>query len=123
MGPEGVFNQDLVDIAGPAVEGMMFTFPADFSQRPENAGVVDAFKKANRSANGAFQMPAYAAVQVLDQAIKAVGADPKKVADYMHANTFNTVIGQVAYDKKGDLKDFEFVVFQLDKAGKRTALK
>lgn len=123
MGPEGVFNQDLVDIAGPGVEGMMFTFPADFSERPENKGVVDAFKKANRSASGAFQMPAYAAVQVLDASIKAVGADPKKVADYMHANTFKTVIGQVAYDKKGDLKDFEFVVYQLDKAGKRTALK
>lgn len=123
MGPEGTFNQDLIDIAGPAVEGMMFTFPADFSERPENKGVVDAFKKANRSASGAFQMPAYAAVQVLDTAIRAVGPDPKKVADYMHANTFNTVIGQVAYDKKGDLKDFEFVVFQLGKDGKRTALK
>ena len=62
-------------------------------------------------------------MQVLDKAIKAVGPDPKKVADYMHANYFDTVIGQVAYDKKGDLKDFEFVVFQLDKDGKRTALK
>ena len=123
MGPEGVFNQELVAIAGPGIEGMMFTFPADFSERPENKGVLDAFKKAGRSASGAFQMPAYAAVQVLDQAIKAVGADPKKVADYMHANKFNTVIGEVAYDKKGDLKDFEFVVYQLDKAGKRTALK
>ncbi len=123
MGPEGTFNQDLIDIAGPAVEGMMFTFPADFSERPENQGVVEAFKKANRSANGAFQMPAYAAVQVLDTAIKAVGPDPKKVADYLHDNTFDTVIGKVAYDKKGDLKDFEFVVFQLDKDGKRTALK
>jgi branched-chain amino acid transport system substrate-binding protein len=123
MGPEGVYNQDLVDIAGPAIDGMMFTFPADFSERPENKGVVDAFKKANRSASGAFQMPAYAAVQVLDQSIKAVGADPKKVADYMHANTFNTVIGQVAYDKKGDLKDFEFVVYKLGTDGKRTAMK
>ncbi len=123
MGPEGTFNQDLIDIAGPAVDGMMFTFPADFSERPENQGVVEAFKKANRSANGAFQMPAYAAVQVLDTAIKAVGPDPKKVADYLHENAFDTVIGKVAYDKKGDLKDFEFVIFQLDKDGKRTALK
>ena len=123
VGPEGVFNQELVAIAGPGIEGMMFTFPADFSLRPENKGVVDAFAKANRSANGAFQMPAYAAMQVIDSAIKAVGVDAKKVADYLHSNTFDTVIGKVAYDKKGDLKDFEFVVYQLDKDGKRTALK
>ncbi len=45
--------------------------------------------------------------------MKAVGADPKKVANYMHAHTFDTVIGKVAFDAKGDLKDFEFVVFEL----------
>ena len=123
VGAEGAFNQGLIEIAGPAVEGMMFTFPADFSQRPENKGVVDAFKKANRSANGAYQMPAYAALQVLDKSMKAVGADPKKVANYMHAHTFDTVIGKVAFDAKGDLKDFEFVVFELAKDGSRSQVK
>lgn len=123
VGAEGAFNQGLLEIAGPAVEGMMFTYPADFSQNPENKVVVDAFKKANRSANGAYQMPAYAAMQVLDKSMKAVGPDPKKVADYMHANTFDTVIGKVAFDAKGDLKDFEFVMFELAKDGSRKQMK
>ena len=123
MGPEGVFNQGLIEIAGPAVEGMLFSFPADFSERPENKAIVEAFKKANRPANGAYQMPSYAAMQVLDKSIKAVGADPKKVADYMHANSFDTTIGKVAFDAKGDLKDFEFVVFELAKDGSKKALK
>ena len=123
MGPEGVFNQGLIEIAGPAVEGMLFSFPADFSERPENKAIVEAFKKANRPANGAYQMPAYAAMQVLDKSIKAVGPDPKKVADYMHANSFDTTIGKVAFDAKGDLKDFEFVVFELGKDGSKKALK
>ncbi|WP_042412915.1 high-affinity branched-chain amino acid ABC transporter substrate-binding protein [Comamonas aquatica] len=123
IGPEGVFNQGLIEIAGPAVEGMMFTFPADFSERPENQGIVEAFKKAKRSANGAYQMPTYAALQVLHTSLQAVGPDPKKVADYMHANTFDTAIGKVAFDAKGDLKDFEFVVFELQKDGSRKAIK
>ena len=123
IGAEGAFNQGLIEIAGPAVEGMMFTFPADFSQRPENQAVVEAFKNANRSANGAYQMPAYAAMQVLDKSIQAVGADSKKVADYMHANQFDTVIGNVAFDSKGDLKDFEFVVFELSKDGQRSQVQ
>ena len=123
VGAEGAFNQGLIEIAGPAVEGMMFTYPADFSERAENKPIVEAFKKANRSANGAYQMPSYAAMQVLDKSIKAVGPDPKKVADYMHANAFDTVIGKVAFDTKGDLKDFEFVMFELDKSGNRKQAK
>ncbi len=120
MGAEGAFNQSLLEIAGPAVDGMMFTYPADFSQRPSNQAVVNAFAQAKRPANGAYQMPAYAAMQVLHQTLQAVGPDPRKAADYMHSHSFDTVIGPVAFDKKGDLKNFEFVVFQLDKDGKRS---
>ena len=123
MGAEGAFNQSLVEIAGPALDGMLFTYPADFSARAENQAIVQAFEKAQRPANGAYQMPAYAAVQVLHESMKAVGTDPKKVAEYMHSNRFNTVIGPVAFDRKGDLKNFDFVVFKLDKSGQRKLVR
>jgi branched-chain amino acid transport system substrate-binding protein len=123
MGAEGAFNQSLVEIAGPALEGMLFTYPADFSARAENQAIVQAFEKAQRPANGAYQMPAYAAVQVLHESMKAVGTDPKKVAEYMHSNRFDTVIGPVAFDRKGDLKNFDFVVFKLDKSGQRKLVR
>jgi len=123
MGAEGAFNQSLVEIAGPALDGMLFTYPADFSARAENQAIVQAFEKAQRPANGAYQMPAYAAVQVLHESMKAVGPDPKKVAEYMHSNRFNTVIGPVAFDRKGDLKNFDFVVFKLDKSGQRKLVR
>ncbi|MEQ4618839.1 MAG: high-affinity branched-chain amino acid ABC transporter substrate-binding protein [Corticimicrobacter sp.] len=122
MGPEGVANQDLVAIAGPAIEGLLVTLPADFTKRPENAAAVKAFQDAKRDPDGAFQMPAYAAVQIIAAGIEAVGENPEKVADYMHANAFDTVIGKVEYDSKGDLKDFEFAVFEWDKDGNKTQL-
>ncbi|OZI41200.1 leucine ABC transporter subunit substrate-binding protein LivK [Bordetella genomosp. 5] len=122
MGPEGTANQDLVAIAGPAIEGLLVTLPSDFTKLPGNEGVVKAFKDAKRDPDGAFQMPAYAAVQLIAESINAVGEDPAKVADHLHKNTFNTAIGKVEYDAKGDLKDFEFAVFKWDKAGKKTQL-
>jgi len=122
MGPEGTANQDLVAIAGPAVEGLLVTLPADFTKLPGNEGVVKAFTTAKRDPDGAFQMPAYAAVQLIAEGINAVGEDPAKVADYLHKGTFNTAIGKVEYDAKGDLKDFEFAVYKWDKAGKKTEL-
>ncbi|THU05251.1 high-affinity branched-chain amino acid ABC transporter substrate-binding protein [Lampropedia puyangensis] len=122
MGPEGTANQDLVAIAGPAIEGLLVTLPADFTKRPENAAIVKAFHDAKRDPDGAFQMPAYAAVELITAGIKAVGDDPVKVADYLHANSFDTSIGKVEFDAKGDLKDFEFAVYQWDKAGGKKQL-
>jgi branched-chain amino acid transport system substrate-binding protein len=122
MGPEGTANQDLVAITGPAIEGLLVTLPADFTKMAGNDGIVKAFQDAKRDPDGAFQMPAYAAVQLLAESIGAVGKDPAKVADYLHKNTFNTGISKVEYDAKGDLKDFEFAVYKWDKNGKKTRL-
>ncbi len=123
MGPEGVANQDLVAIAGPAVEGLLVTLPADFTKVPANKGILEEFTKYKRNPNGAFTFPAYSAVQILSASITAVGEDPSKVADYMHSNSFDTGIGKVEYDEKGDLKAFEFAVFKWDKAGEMEQLK
>lgn len=120
MGPEGTANQDLVAIAGPAIEGLLVTLPADFTKIPANAPIVQAFKDAKRDPDGAFQMPAYTAVLLIAESIKAVGEDPAKVAKHLHSTTFDTPIGKVEYDEKGDLKQFEFVVFKWDKAGAKT---
>src|SRR3546814_5723744 len=56
MGPEGVANKDLVAIAGPAVEGLLVTLPADFTKLPGNEKVLENFTKAKRSPDGAFTL-------------------------------------------------------------------
>ena len=42
MGPEGAGNPDINAIAGDAVEGMLVTLPADFTQNAANADIVKA---------------------------------------------------------------------------------
>ncbi|MGO4158822.1 branched-chain amino acid ABC transporter substrate-binding protein [Cupriavidus sp. YAF13] len=122
MGPEGVGNKDVTAIAGASSEGMLVTLPADFSADPSNAALVKAFADKKRDANGPFQMPAYAAVQIIGDAIAgAKSTDPTKVAAYMHKNAFQTPIGKVEYDAQGDLKSFRFVVFTWHKDATKTA--
>ncbi|GAB3365688.1 MULTISPECIES: branched-chain amino acid ABC transporter substrate-binding protein [Giesbergeria] len=117
MGPEGVGNPEINAIAGPAVDGMLLTLPADFSANPKNAAIVKAFKDKKRDPAGAFQLSSYAAAQVLIDSIKAVGDNPSKVAEHLHKASFDTPIGTVAWDKKGDLKSFEFQIYQWHKDG------
>lgn len=120
MGPEGVGNPEVNAIAGNAVEGMLVTLPADFSANPKNAAVVKAFQDKKRNASGAFQLTSFAAAQSLLEGIKAAGDNPAKVADHLHKASIDTVIGPVSWTKQGDLKAFDFQVFQWHKDGSKT---
>lgn len=121
MGPEGVGNKDITAIAGPASEGMLVTLPADFTADPANAGLIKAFKDKKRDPNGPFQMPAYAGVEIIADAIAgSKSTDPVKVAAYMHSHSFKTPIGNVSYDANGDLKAFKFVVYKWHKDATKT---
>jgi branched-chain amino acid transport system substrate-binding protein len=48
---------------------------------------------------------------------KAKSIDPKKMAEAMHSGmTFHTVIGDLAYDKKGDRTSVDYVWYVWKKA-------
>ncbi|PLC54345.1 leucine ABC transporter subunit substrate-binding protein LivK [Pollutimonas nitritireducens] len=124
MGPEGVGNPDINAIAGAAVEGMLLTLPADFTQDPSNAGIVKAFKDKKRDPGGAFQLTAYSATKAIADGIKGAGVDdPVKVAAYLHANTVATPIGKISWNKQGDLTEFKFDIFTWHKDGSKTVYK
>ena len=124
MGPEGVGNKEVSAIAGPASEGLLVTLPKSFDQDPKNQALVEAFKAKNEDPSGPFVFPAYSAVQVIAEGIKKAGeADPAKVADALRANTFDTQTGPLAFDEKGDLKNFNFVVYEWHQDGTKTEAK
>jgi branched-chain amino acid transport system substrate-binding protein len=121
MGPEAAGNPDINAIAGDAVEGMLLTMPAEFSKNPANAAIVKAFNDKKRNASGAFPLTSYAATQVIAEGIQgAKSTDPEKVLKFMRANTFETPIGKVSWNKQGDLTTFEFQVNTLHKDGSQT---
>ena len=59
-----------------------------------------------------------AGVQVLAQAAEeAKSADPQKIAEVMHSGKkFQTVIGEISYDKKGDLAQPAYAIYSWKKA-------
>ncbi|WP_150306092.1 branched-chain amino acid ABC transporter substrate-binding protein [Pseudomonas saliphila] len=123
MGPEGVGNTDISAIAGEASEGMLVTLPKAFDEDPKNADLVQAFKDKNEDPSGAFVFPAYAAVQVIADGIKLAGStDPFDVAEALRSNSFETPTGTLSFDEKGDLKDFNFVVYEWHADSSKTAL-
>jgi branched-chain amino acid transport system substrate-binding protein len=123
MGPEGVGNSDISAIAGEASEGMLVTLPKAFDEDPKNTHLVDAFKAKKQDPRGAFVFPAYAAVQVMaDAMVLSKSQDPVKVAAALRSNSFDTPTGVLEFDDKGDLKNFSFVVYEWHADGSKTAL-
>ena len=124
MGPEGVGNKEISAIAGPASEGLLVTLPKSFDQDPRNQKLVDAFKAKKQDPSGPFVFPAYAAVQVIAEGIEKAGStDTAKVAEALRSNTFDTPTGNLSFDEKGDLKDFNFVVYEWHQDGTKTEAK
>jgi branched-chain amino acid transport system substrate-binding protein len=123
MGGDGITSDEFATIGGPGVVGTLMTYGPDPRKRPEAAKVVEEFRKKNFEPES-YTLYSYAAVQIVKQAAEAAKSlDPKKVAEVMHAGkTFQTVIGDISFDKKGDVTRLDYVmyVWKKDASGKIT---
>jgi branched-chain amino acid transport system substrate-binding protein len=112
MGGDGIASDEFAAIGGPGVEGTLMTFGPDPRKHPEAKAVVAKFiaKQFNPEA---YTLYSYAAVEVIDQAATAIKSlDPKKVAaEVRTGKTYKTVIGDLKYDKKGDITRPDYVVY------------
>ena len=91
------------------------TFAADPSKRPAAAEVVKEFK-ANKIEPEGYVLYTYAAVQIWADAVKKAGtADPKKVADTLKSSgPWQSVLGPITFDKKGDPTQSGYVLLRLE---------
>ena len=122
MGPEGVANVSLSNIAGASAEGMLVTKPKNYDQVPANKPIVDAIKAKKQDPSGAFVWTTYAALQSLEAGLNQ-SDDPAEIAKYLKGATVETVMGPLSWNEKGDLKGFEFGVFTWHANGTATDAK
>jgi branched-chain amino acid transport system substrate-binding protein len=120
---DGITTDEFAQIGGPGIEGTLMTFGPDARNNPAAKDIVAEFKAKSFNPE-AYTLYSYAAVQIIKQAAeKAKSLDPKKVAEVMHSGmTFHTAIGDIAYDKKGDRTNVDYVWYVWEKApdGKMT---
>ena len=112
VGGDALVTNEFWQIAGPAGEGTMMTFPSDPRKRPTAADVVKEFKAKGIDPEG-YTLYTYGAIQVWAEAAKkANSTDAKKVADILHSGqTWNSVLGPISFDKKGDITKADYVLY------------
>ncbi len=123
MGGDGITSDEFAVIAGPGAEGTLMTYGPDPRKRAEAKAVVERFR-AKKFEPEAYTLYSYAAVEVIKQAAEAAKSiEPTKIAEKVYSGMkFKTVIGELSYDKKGDVTRLDYVmyVWRKDASGKIT---
>jgi branched-chain amino acid transport system substrate-binding protein len=109
MSGDALATTEFWPISGPAGEGMLFTFAADPRRSPTAAKALDQFKALGYNPEG-FTLFSYGVIQAIAEGIKRAGSDdPVKVAQALESGQpVDTVVGPLAFDAKGDVKDPHF---------------
>ncbi|NJO56617.1 MAG: branched-chain amino acid ABC transporter substrate-binding protein [Rhodospirillales bacterium] len=98
-------------ITGPLGEGTMMTFGPDPTKDPANAKIVETFEAKGIKPEG-YTLYTYAAIQTWVDAVKKAGSlDTDKVLEALKSTKFETVLGPIEFDEKGDVKQPTYVVY------------
>jgi len=111
IGGDALVTKEYWQIAGDNGDGTIMTFPSDPRRRASAASVVAEFKAKGIDPEG-YVLYTYAAIQEWAQAAAKAGTtDPRKVAEVLRAGTWDTVLGKISYDKKGDVTQSDYVFY------------
>ena len=99
-------------ITGSAGEGTLMTFSPDPRKNPDAAPVVEKFRSTGYEPEG-YTLYTYGAIQAWAQAVEKAGSiDANKVIASLRANKFNTVLGKIGFDMKGDVTAPGYVFYE-----------
>jgi branched-chain amino acid transport system substrate-binding protein len=105
-------SQQFKDTARDDSNGTLFTFYPDPSRNPRAEAIAKKMQESGRppSVRGLY---AYAALQTWTQAVTKAGRfDAQTVASTLHAQSLDTIIGPVAFDQKGNIRELGYTFYQ-----------
>ncbi len=100
---DALVTDEFWKIAGPAAEGVLMTFSPDPRRNPDAAPIVERFRSKGIEPEG-YTLYTYGAIQAWAQAAEAAGTvESAPVIASLRSNKFQTVLGEIGFDQKGDV--------------------
>jgi branched-chain amino acid transport system substrate-binding protein len=122
---DGVGGEEFALIAGPAADGTLMTYLARPPATAENALLAERFAaKGYAGSFGLGTFRSYAVVQAWAQAVEHAGAfAPDAVAEALRTFKFDTAVGRIGFDDKGDVTGFGTYVWYVWQGGEFVPLE
>jgi branched-chain amino acid transport system substrate-binding protein len=112
---DGIANEDFGLIAGQASDGTFMTGVPDPSANPRATEVL----RGRTGPGNQSAFTAYAALQAWAQAVEKAGTfETEAVAEALRSHEFDTVLGRIGFDEKGDVTGYETFVWHVWNDGK-----
>ena len=101
---DGLVSPDFLTYAGEAGEGTYFTFGPDMRLKPEARRIAAVIREEDAFEPDGYTLYSYGAVQAWAQAVQQAGSFKlDAVIKALKTGTFDTVIGKIGFDAKGDV--------------------
>jgi branched-chain amino acid transport system substrate-binding protein len=119
IGGDGMQTPNFIKLAGAAAEGAMASVPGlPKDKMPGGAAFLQKFKAKYNQDVELFAPMGYDAVMVFVDAMKRAGSsDPAKYLPELTKTNYQGVIGPIAFDDKGDIKNGPITIYVV-KGGK-----
>ncbi|HLT03322.1 MAG TPA: branched-chain amino acid ABC transporter substrate-binding protein [Geminicoccaceae bacterium] len=114
MSGDALVTDEYWAITGETGQGTLMTFSPDPRKNEAAAPVVAKFQEVGYDPEG-YTLYTYAAIQVWAQAAEAAGTtDLDAVLEQLHSMQFDTVLGTITFDEKGDVEGENYVMYEWD---------
>jgi branched-chain amino acid transport system substrate-binding protein len=111
MSGDGLIDKELIKTAGANAEGTFLSFGPDPERVPSAKAFLDKYR-AKHGEPGPYSIYGYDACNVLLSAFQNAGTtDFKTVTAYMKQNSFDTAMGKLEFDARGDIKGSYYIMW------------
>ncbi len=112
---DALIKPEFWSIAGDTGEGTLITFGSDPRDNPAANSVVAKFRATGHEPVG-YTLYSYGAIQVWAQAVDEVGStDVDALSKALKSGQFDTVLGRIGFDEKGDVTLPGWVMYEWKK--------
>ncbi|MGB0695963.1 MAG: branched-chain amino acid ABC transporter substrate-binding protein [Rhodospirillaceae bacterium] len=109
---DALVSSEFASIAGDAGDGTLFSFSPDPRKNPEASSVVAQFEETGYNPEG-YTLYTYGAIQAWAAAVETAGStDVEAVAAALKEGSFDTVLGSIGFDDKGDVTAPGYVFYE-----------
>ncbi len=111
---DGVFDPAFGNTVGQDTANLFFTFGKDYRSLPAAQPFLKKYQDTYHQPEGSYSVYGYDAANVLLTAMAAAGTtEADKVSAVLKGQPFDTILGKIEFNEKGDVKESGYVVWTI----------
>ncbi len=113
MSGDAIVTRDFWSITGASGNGTLMTFPPDPALNAANTALVGRFQQQTGAPPEGYTLYTYGTVQAWAAAVQQAGTtETKAVETELHKANLPTVLGDLSFDAKGDVRAPGYVIYE-----------